>query len=51
MKEIIPLDLNYDRTFDYFEYMLGLIHIERKHGTFKEDEKSIWSPIGRFGWR
>lgn len=51
MNEIIPLDLNYDRTFDYFEYLLGLINIDKNHPTFKEDEKSVWGPIGRFQWR
>lgn len=50
MKEIIPLDLNYDRAFDYFEYMLGLINIDRNYSTFKEGKKSIWGPIGRFCW-
>ena len=51
MKEIIPLDLNYDRAFDYFEYMIGLIYIDRNHDTFKEGEESIWGPIGRFPWK
>ncbi|NNU78176.1 SIR2 family protein [Clostridium estertheticum] len=51
MKEIIPLDLNYDRAFDYFEYMIGLIYIDRKYDTFKEGEESIWGPIGRFPWK
>jgi hypothetical protein len=51
IKAIIPLELNYDRTFDYFEYLLGLIYIDRKYSDFKEDEKSAWGPIGRFHWK
>ncbi|ERI95267.1 hypothetical protein HMPREF1982_00408 [Clostridiales bacterium oral taxon 876 str. F0540] len=51
MKSVIPLDLNYDRAFDYFEYLLGLIYIDIKYREFKENEKSVCGPIGRFRWR
>lgn len=51
MKEILPLDLNYDRAFDYFEYLLGLIYIDRKHSTLTAEEQNVWGPVGRFRWR
>lgn len=51
MESIIPLDSNYDRIFDYFEYLLGLINIDRNHNTFEESEERVWGPIGRFRWR
>lgn len=51
MKLIIPVDSNYDKFFDYFEYILALLYIDRKYTTFKEDEGNIWGPIGRFRWR
>lgn len=51
MKEIIPLDIKYDMIFDYFEYWLGLINVDRKYKTFNEEQKSAWGPIGIFHWR
>lgn len=51
MKSIIPVDSNYDKYFDYFEYILALLYIDRKYDTFKEDEKAVWGPVGRFHWK
>jgi hypothetical protein len=39
----IPEDPEYDRIFDQFEMMLGLIYLDASDDS--------WAPLGRFAWR
>ncbi|UZW12891.1 hypothetical protein OSC52_13635 [Clostridium pasteurianum] len=33
MKDIISVDSNYDKVFDYFEYMLGLLYVDKSYNN------------------
>lgn len=47
LREILPEDVQYQKCFDRFEYLLALIYAdlhERQTGR-------IWAPVGCFGWR
>jgi len=58
LHEYLLGDLAYEGTFDWFEYLAGLIHCHRtadwitleKAKTEGRDPKA-WGPIGCFGWR
>jgi hypothetical protein len=39
---VVPSDRRFERAFDEWEYLLGLIHI---------DAESRWAPIGRWIWK
>jgi hypothetical protein len=48
LADILPLDSDFERQFDRFEYLLGLEHYDIR----REKEKgNAWGPIGRFSWR
>jgi hypothetical protein len=47
MKDIIPVDSNYDKIFDYFEYMLGLLYVDNRYNNL-ENENRIFGPSGQF---
>jgi len=40
-------DRIYERAFDRFECLLGLVFADLARG----DHESVWAPVGRFGWR
>jgi hypothetical protein len=42
-REYLPADLDYERCFNRFEYMLALLYID-------QDDRG-WAPVGRFLWR
>jgi hypothetical protein len=46
VSNIIPIDADFERQFDRFEYLLGLTHydIQRAKGH-------AWGPVGCFWWR
>jgi hypothetical protein len=58
LRQYLPDDYVYETTFDWFEYLVCLTHIDQQ-GTRKEfeEEKSkkpdffMWAPVGRFGWK
>jgi len=43
LKDYLPDDVEYEKTFDVFEYLLGLVYM----GLVKQ----TWAPVGRFAWR
>jgi hypothetical protein len=43
LKDYLRDDLEYEATFDVFEYILGLVYLELV--------KQTWAPLGRFAWR
>jgi hypothetical protein len=57
LREYIPDDVLFDETFDWFEYLLSLIHCDLT--TSREDLTalkakegwSIWGPAGRWVWK
>jgi hypothetical protein len=56
LREYLPADLAYDDTFDWFEYLLGLVHCNQSVTTEQLDqcktdgEWYIRGPVGRFIW-
>jgi hypothetical protein len=42
-------DLEYQRLFDRFEYLLALVHADVKDRV--EQHNHFWGPIGAFAWR
>ncbi len=58
LREYLPDDNAYETTFDWFEYLLCLAHVDQQ-GTRKEFAEEItkkqdffmWAPGGRFGWK
>ena len=49
MREYTPANDDYQRTFDRFEYLLGLIHADLNRRQFREN--GLWGPVGCFAWR
>ncbi len=47
MDDLLFLGQDYDRMFDQFEILLGLIFAD----LTREDSDRVWGPIGRFGWK
>lgn len=43
LHDYLPDEMEYEQTFDIFEYLLGL--------TYMDMVKESWSPVGRFKWR
>jgi hypothetical protein len=43
----LPDDLDYQECFDWFEYLLALVHCDLTMGS----NDRTWGPIGSFGWR
>lgn len=44
--DLIPLEAEYERQFDGFEFVLGLVHFDLTRA-----ESGGWGPVGRFSWR
>jgi len=44
LREFLPDDVAYERNFDRFEYLLGLVHIDISNNL-------DWAPTGCFIWR
>jgi hypothetical protein len=44
LREFLPREERYQRTFDEFEYLVGFKYMDLKH-----DDR--WMPIGSWGWR
>lgn len=44
LKELLPDEIHYERCFDRFEYILGLVHAD----LFHKKSGQIWRPAGRF---
>lgn len=58
LRDYLPDDSVYEATFDWFEYLLCLAHIDQQVTRKElEEEKSkkpdfyFWAPVGRFGWK
>jgi hypothetical protein len=60
LREILPSDSDYEHTFDWFEYLLGLMYCYYTHdwdeyGRAKAEghpeRVRIWGPLGCFAWR
>ena len=58
LREYLPSDDEYDRTFDWFEYLLCLCHCDA--GTTRaglaemktrDPNFPLWAPVGRFAWK
>lgn len=47
LREFLPDDVVYERTFDQFECLFTLIYAD----LFKKPGGRIWGPIGRFGYK
>jgi SIR2-like domain len=57
LRDDVPDDRAYDDAFDWFEYLLGLVHCDQTatpteiEGVRSNPGKShLWGPIGRFLW-
>lgn len=47
LREYLPDDMQYQKCFDRFEYLLALVHADLYEKLFHK----IWGPMGCFGWR
>ncbi len=43
LKPILPLDSDYEKYFNYFEYLCSLVYVYNKNS-------GSWGPIGRYKW-
>jgi len=58
LREYMPDDHVFDRTFDWLEYLLGLLYCDAKT-TLEDLQKMkqqnpdvvLWGPVGRFAWK
>lgn len=48
LREFLPGDVEYERCFDRFEYLLGLVYVDIANSG---DVNNDWGPVGRFIWR
>ena len=57
LREYIPDDALYEETFDWFEYLLALIHCdltttaEDLSALNAKENWNIWGPAGRWVWK
>lgn len=58
LREYLPSDGEYDRTFDWFEYLLCLCHCnaevsrsDLQENKAKDPNFTLWCSVGRFGWK
>ena len=58
LRSYIPSDSEYDRTFDWFEYLLCLCHCDAESTRAslaemksRDAEFTLWASVGRFGWK
>ena len=57
--ELIPSSLSYESDFDWFEYLVGLLHCYYRedwaeHESAKaagKEARGVWGPLGCFYWR
>jgi uncharacterized caspase-like protein len=47
LDDILFIGKNYERSFDEFEALFALVVADLR----KQRERSVWGPIGRFGWK
>ena len=47
LRDILPQDVDYQKCFDRFEYLLGLAYVDLYEKT---DEGYYLGPVGNFGW-
>lgn len=47
-KQLIPLDSDYKKYFDYFEYLSGLVFVDTRNDNEVTNE---WGPVGCYKWR
>ncbi len=45
-KQVIPIDKEFDKTFDYYELICAIVFVKNSTNNDKG-----WGPIGRFGYR
>jgi hypothetical protein len=57
LRDYIPDDKTYDEAFDWFEYLLGMVHCDLNatpediENVKRGAERGIWGPVGRFLWK
>ncbi|MCW5982798.1 MAG: SIR2 family protein [Bryobacteraceae bacterium] len=58
LRAYLPDDTEYDRAFDWFEYLLSLCHCDAQYTRDglaelkkKNPEYTLEAPVGRFGWK
>jgi hypothetical protein len=55
LRQVVPEDPLYERAFDRFEYLLGLIYADAEEqariAAHAQDGERVWGPVGRFGWK
>jgi hypothetical protein len=58
LRVYLPSDVEYDQTFDWFEYLLCLCHCDAevtRAGLAEAKERdpgfTLWASVGRFGWK
>jgi hypothetical protein len=47
LREFLPQDSDYEKCFDRFEYLLGLVHAD----LYLKLAGRLYGPVGRFGWK
>jgi hypothetical protein len=47
LRKFLPQDIDYEKCFDRFEYLLALVHAD----LYLELLGSPYGPVGRFGWK
>lgn len=47
LDDILFIGKSYERSFDEFEVLFALVVADLK----KQQEKRVWGPLGRFGWK
>jgi hypothetical protein len=50
LREFVPGDQAYEDAFDWFEYLLGLVHCDLTAGVVELAQGNPRGPIGRFLW-
>jgi hypothetical protein len=58
LREYLPGEIEYERAFDWFEYLLCLVHCdlqitraELQHRKARNPDFILRAPVGRFAWR
>jgi hypothetical protein len=58
LREYLPSESEYDRTFDWFEYLLCLCHCDAEttraglaEMKAQKPDFTVWASVGRFGWK
>jgi len=48
LRRYVPIDKNYERVFDTFEYLFALVYADSEKWVIKD---GWWGPVGAFLWR